>query len=235
MRAHDAAPEVAARNAATPKGSDVSLSNLAELIRDAHALAIRHAEDALSHARITGELLIQARAAVPRGQWLPWLAEHCPDLSTQRAQRYMRLARALSGPDASRVMHLSQRTALAALAALAAPRSTYESRSPITAPEIRRAADAVGLEEIPPELQIAVEPGNITAGLIDGKPVIIVAESQRHRGYWYVVDLGDKSYYARPILAAAAGLLVCQIPGWNRCVWHMTVQRQWFPEVGNDR
>lgn len=90
---------------------------------------------------------------------------------------------------------------------------------------------ATGLRVIPPELRIAVEPGCVTAALIDGEPAIMLAESQRNRGFWYVLDLRDGTYNARPIIGAAVGLLVGQIAGWDRAEWHMSDQREWFQEA----
>lgn len=46
------------------------------------AVNIRHA----------GEALLEAKAAIPRGEWLPWLREHCR-LEESNAQFYMRVAR----------------------------------------------------------------------------------------------------------------------------------------------
>jgi hypothetical protein len=37
-------------------------------------------------------MLCSKQVAVPHGQWLPWLAEHCK-LSKRSAQLYMRIAR----------------------------------------------------------------------------------------------------------------------------------------------
>lgn len=67
--------------------------------------------------------------------------------------------------------------------------------------------------------------------MIDGEPAIMLAESQRNRGFWYVVDLRDQAYNSRPILGAAVGLLVGQIAGWARAEWHMSDQRDWFTEA----
>jgi len=61
-----------------------------------------------------GDLLTQAKAQVPHGQWLPWLAEHCA-IAERTAQAYMRVARSLDRLDdakAQRVADLSFRNAL---------------------------------------------------------------------------------------------------------------------------
>lgn len=98
--------------------SEVSLDALAHRIRDEHAQAEASARDALEHAIAAGQLLIQAKAVVGHGGWLPWLEKNCP-FSRRTAQAYTLLARKASTllqGDAQRVAHLSVRSALALLA-----------------------------------------------------------------------------------------------------------------------
>jgi hypothetical protein len=68
-----------------------SLADLAARIRSKHgesALAIRCG---LDHAIACGRLLLEARARLEHGQWLPWLREHC-GVPERSARRYMELA-----------------------------------------------------------------------------------------------------------------------------------------------
>jgi len=51
------------------------------------------AKTAFSEAIVVGERLIEAKALLKHGSWLPWLGNHCR-LSERQAQKYMRLARA---------------------------------------------------------------------------------------------------------------------------------------------
>jgi hypothetical protein len=44
-----------------------------------------------TNIRKAGEALLEAKAAIPRGAWLPWLREHCR-LEESNAQFYMRVA-----------------------------------------------------------------------------------------------------------------------------------------------
>jgi hypothetical protein len=192
-------------------------ADLAVQINAEHRLAVERATDALSHARVTGDLLLLAQQNVPHGQWITWLAEHCPDISARRAQKYMQLARTLAGPDAPRVAHLSQR---AALAELATPRPVPCSPV-IDTDEIIAAGEATGCDHIPPELCIAVESGHITYALINGVLAIHIEESARHPGFWYCHDRRDNTVWTRPILGRAVGLAVRQIAGWERAEWHM--------------
>jgi hypothetical protein len=87
------------------------LGTLAEQINTEHSLVREHAISAVEHAARAGELLLQVKATLTHGQWLPWLREHC-EVSPRAAQGYIRLART---PNAQRVSHLSLRGALQAL------------------------------------------------------------------------------------------------------------------------
>ena len=88
-----------------------SLSSLAASINAEHDAAEHAARSAVDHARRAGALLIDAKAQLPHGSWLPWLAEHCPTISERTAQVYMQLAKA----NPQRVAGLSVREALAVL------------------------------------------------------------------------------------------------------------------------
>jgi DNA N-6-adenine-methyltransferase (Dam)/Protein of unknown function (DUF3102) len=77
-----------------------SLHLLAERIREEHSAAevakgaaVVAARKGIEHALVAGDLLIEAKAQIPHGHWLPWLAENCPTVSERMAQHYMRLAR----------------------------------------------------------------------------------------------------------------------------------------------
>lgn len=67
-----------------------------------------------------GQRLIEAKALLPHGEWLPWLAEKV-DFSERAANRFMRLAREWSNPTA-----LSDLGATKALQLLALPESERE-------------------------------------------------------------------------------------------------------------
>jgi hypothetical protein len=211
-------------------------ASLPQQINEAHRLAQEHAGAAIEHARKAGELLLHAKESAAHGAWLIWLSANVPGISARTAQGYMRLARhCLADPTkAQRVAHLSLRAALAALSEPKRSSSSIEDEvrsvrdlAPIEAEEIL----ATRLGVIPPELRIAVEPGCITSALIDGEPAIMLAESQRNRGFWYVVDLRDRTYNSRPILGCVVGLLVGQIAGWDRAEWFISDQQDWFPEA----
>jgi hypothetical protein len=69
-----------------------SLADLAARIKVEHTAIADALKDSLRHALVAGELLIEAKAQVPHGQWLPWLKDHC-HISERTAQLYMRVAK----------------------------------------------------------------------------------------------------------------------------------------------
>ncbi len=93
------------------------LTQLAEQITCEHALAREAARSALEHARVAGELLLQAKEQVAHGEWLPWLGTNF-EFSERTAQGYMRLSRQWPELEAKaqRVADLSVREALHLLA-----------------------------------------------------------------------------------------------------------------------
>jgi Protein of unknown function (DUF3102) len=95
-----------------PETPEPSLDELRAAIEHEHACAIEAYRDAVLHAIRAGDLLLQAKARVGHGGWLPWLADNFP-ASTRTAQGYMRLAR--HREDAQRLAHLGIAQALRAL------------------------------------------------------------------------------------------------------------------------
>jgi hypothetical protein len=98
---------------------DKPLADLASEIGEAHRQCVAAASSALEYARRAGELLIEAKARVAHGEWLPWLKANF-DFSEKTAQNYMRLAREwpkLVEANPQRVADLSCREALRLLAA----------------------------------------------------------------------------------------------------------------------
>jgi Protein of unknown function (DUF3102) len=95
--------------------SNNSLTDLGDRINEAHIRAIEHAGKALGHAIACGEMLLEAKAKVPHGQWLPWLRKNitCGERS---AQGYMRIAKRVPDPIRNGVADLSVRDALQYLA-----------------------------------------------------------------------------------------------------------------------
>jgi Protein of unknown function (DUF3102) len=75
---------------------DVERSNrlpeLAARIKAEHEATSAALKSSAEHGIAAGLLLIEAKAMLKHGQWLPWLSEHCA-MSERSAQLYMRLAK----------------------------------------------------------------------------------------------------------------------------------------------
>jgi len=97
----------------TRGAGDNSLADLAARISEAHRQAMRHAGEAMAQAIACGEMLLEAKAKVPHGQWLPWLRGNIA-FGERSAQGYMRLAQRADRID---IAGLSLRDALKRLAA----------------------------------------------------------------------------------------------------------------------
>jgi Protein of unknown function (DUF3102) len=94
-----------------------SLPMLAAIIRAEHKATSDSLKQSVKHAMACGDALIEAKAQVPHGQWLPWLADNC-DLSERSAQLYMRIAKnrdAIEAKYASGVADLNLNQAAALL------------------------------------------------------------------------------------------------------------------------
>jgi hypothetical protein len=101
---------------ATVAGSN-SLPELAARIRAEHEATGDALKSSINHSIAAGELLIEAKAKVPHGQWLPWLSDNCA-ISERTAQLYMRLAKnreAIEGQIRNGVADLSLNEAAALL------------------------------------------------------------------------------------------------------------------------
>jgi hypothetical protein len=77
-----------------PQQLEQPLVALAAEIEAEHAATQEAAQSALEHAVRCGELLIQAKAQVGHGDWLPWLEANC-SFRPRTARAYMQLARAM--------------------------------------------------------------------------------------------------------------------------------------------
>jgi hypothetical protein len=78
-------------SATTNIAASNSLTDLGARINEAHQLAIGHAGKAIEHAIACGQMLLEAKAKVPHGKWLPWLRDNIT-FGERSAQGYMRIA-----------------------------------------------------------------------------------------------------------------------------------------------
>jgi hypothetical protein len=69
-----------------------SLADLAARIRAFHEATVEGLRQSVTNGIAAGELLIEAKAQLQHGQWLPWLRDNV-NISERTAQLYMRLAK----------------------------------------------------------------------------------------------------------------------------------------------
>jgi hypothetical protein len=97
--------------------------DLVQTIEVEHDAAQASARNAVAHAIRCGELLIEAKAAIPHGAFGAWLAANV-SLSHDLVNKYMRIA-SLSEKNQNAVMNLSLRKALARI-----PSMTQKTKTP---------------------------------------------------------------------------------------------------------
>lgn len=73
--------------------SSNSLPDLAARIRSFHEATVAALKSSVGSAMNAGDLLIEAKAQLKHGQWLPWLAKNCGELSERTVQLYIKLAK----------------------------------------------------------------------------------------------------------------------------------------------
>ena len=134
------------------------LPSLASRINAAHADCEAAARKALSHALEAGRLLCEAKAMIPHGQWLAWLATHCR-LSSRTARLYMRLHehRGLLGSKRQRVANLPIREAARLIAGPVSAKSPRELSDFELIDRIRKSIWTVWVD-CPPEWKKLVIP-----------------------------------------------------------------------------
>jgi hypothetical protein len=96
-----------------------TLTTLAQEINEEHRRATSAVSEALAHARRAGQLLAEAKAQLPHGDWLPWLEANC-EVSERSAQAYMRIAN--NWPELEKSAAVADLPMRDALRMLAAPR-----------------------------------------------------------------------------------------------------------------
>lgn len=102
----DAVPQQLA--ATTAAEAVPTLEQLEQQIRTEHEAAEAGIRDSLRHAVRAGQLLIDVKNRLSHGEFLPWVAQHCP-FAQSTANIYMKIARAWRPEDSQRVGNLSLR------------------------------------------------------------------------------------------------------------------------------
>jgi hypothetical protein len=89
------------------------LAEIAEEVKAEHGIIVKAPHKAYTHALKVGALLLEARALVKHGEWIPWVYKHCA-FSDRMALHYMKIAdnRALLESKSETIFDLSISQAL---------------------------------------------------------------------------------------------------------------------------
>jgi hypothetical protein len=68
------------------------LKDLTTQINNHHRRALNLANSSIDYAVKCGKALVDAKAQLSHGEWMPWLQCNCPGISPRQAQKYKRLA-----------------------------------------------------------------------------------------------------------------------------------------------
>jgi hypothetical protein len=132
------------------------LTDLARRINEKHNEAEQALMSGFAHAIAAGELLLEAKATVPHGEWLSWLAKNCA-VAARTAQLYMKVAQGRKQLEAKNAS-LADLTLEGAALQLSGPTAPIpnQSRSPISRPDVRHSR--------PPSTDKPSWKGNVASG-----------------------------------------------------------------------
>lgn len=188
------------------------LADWAAEINSEHLAALDCAETAIEHARRAGDLLIKAKHSLAHGEWLPWIAANI-QIGERHVRNYMTLAKA----NRQRVADLSQRRALAELAA---PKARIIA-------DLRNIDSGTRIDGSP----IPIETGRLSLGDINGEAACVLVESRRHRGFWHDINLRDGTASGRPMLPAGLQYFLALNPATASLEWQTAPDRGEFLEL----
>jgi hypothetical protein len=103
--------------------SSNSLADLAARIRVEHSACTAAMKRGLQHAIAAGEMLIEAKAQLKHGEWLPWLRDHC-QIPERTASLHMRLAENRAQIEAEIGNGVADMSIRGAIALIATPKET---------------------------------------------------------------------------------------------------------------
>ncbi|OUM01653.1 DUF3102 domain-containing protein [Variovorax sp. JS1663] len=160
--------------------------NIASDINRHHELACLRADEAINHAAEAGKLLLEVKAALKHGEWLPWLEENI-FVSARQVQRYMQVAQGRPLP-------------LRALVTKPKPQANAKpvSHLVVDAPRLFPGG--------PPVAEFVPEAGQCYAVILPDTTVFAVEPSLKHPGYFFVSKMDATTdvvdYTRRPVAAA---------------------------------
>lgn len=141
----------------------------AKQINEQHRLAVGCAENAIEHAIMCGQMLVDKKASLAHGEFESWIEKNC-DFATSTARRYMKAAQSSKAVNLSSLRHIfpsanpkqsanldkvQNATAVAFCDKTAAekePFSPPQQPSPVAAPQPKSAPTTVLSEDWQPEI-----------------------------------------------------------------------------------
>jgi hypothetical protein len=69
-----------------------TLEDIKQLIQEHYQLQKEAIRQSLIHAKIMGDLLLEAKGQLKHGQWSNWLKDHFPDFADTTVRNYMRIS-----------------------------------------------------------------------------------------------------------------------------------------------
>ena len=133
-----------------------SLADYAAVINDEHRAAFQSAQTAIEHARVAGEHLIKAKAALNHGEFGKWLAANV-ECSERTAQGYMRVATNWTQVE-SKSATVADLTLRGALDALSKPKLESPKTAPrANLPKSAEPADMPAPKPVAPVAPVEVE------------------------------------------------------------------------------
>lgn len=151
--------------------SRAKLAALAKDIRDEHAAAVTAARQSAAHAMRAGDFLIEAKAAVQHGEWLPYIEDHVR-MPERTAQFYMYCAR--NRPAIERLLQQGLEVTLRNVRKMIAPKAERPDRTPPVPHEGAERQNVVEL--LPPQKNAAEDAFSLSA-------LPVAQEEQIDRGH----------------------------------------------------
>jgi hypothetical protein len=150
-------------------------TNLAADINRLHNLASLSADEAVAHAKQAGMLLLEAKASMKHGDWLPWLEANIT-VSPRQVQRYLHVAQGRPLPIRMEAAHKP-----------APIKNDTVSHLEVTAP---------GSFSGEPDAPQFVPDASLCHAHATADAMFLVEPSQRHSGFFFVsrLDADDEHY-----------------------------------------
>lgn len=165
-------------------------NSLAADINRFHELACKRADEAIGHAKQAGVLLLEAKAAMKHGDWLPWLEQNIL-VGARQVQRYIQVAQGRALPIRSH-----------APSALEPVKNDKVSHLEVNAPRL--------FPGVPDAPALFIPDNSLCySRVLEDGTVYLIEPSSRHPGYFFVSRLNcDSETYdctRRPIAAEWVG------------------------------